>query len=152
MPSNVETLVNPNDLINPDSLTEILNFDYNQLLIDTTNAFNTNSSTFLTLKSNLNTNILNLFNTYTELSTDSSLLTDNLANIKDQLNTLKTNNTSLKEELNRIYDIGNDSNELINDYKQLYNINYTRNWGMFASIIFSCYLLSTIFKSRQITI
>jgi hypothetical protein len=152
MPSIVETLVNSNDLINPDSLTEMLNINYNQLLIDTANAFNTNSSNFLTLKSNLNTNILNLLNAYTTLSTDSSLLTDNLANIKDQLNILKTNNTSLKGELEHIYDIGKDSNELINDYKQLYNINYSRNWGIFLSIIFSCYLLSTIFKSRQITI
>jgi len=152
MPSIVETLANPNDLINPDSLTEMLNINYNQLLLDATNAFNSNSSNFLTLKSNLNTNMLNLFNAYTVLTTDSSILTDNLANIRDQLNTLKINNNALKGELSRMYDIGRDSTELIHDYKQLYNINYSRNWGIFLSILFSCYLLSTIFKSRQITI
>ena len=152
MPSIVETLANPNDLINPDSLTEMLNINYDQLLTDTTNAFNTNNSNFLTLKSNLNTNMLNLFNAYTVLTTDSQLLTDNLANIRDQLNTLKINNKALKGELSHMYDIGRDSTELINDYKQLYNINYSRNWGILLSIVFSCYLLSTIFKSRQMTI
>lgn len=152
MPSIVKTLVNPNDLINPDSLTEMLNINYNPLLLDASNAFNEKSSIFLTLKSNLNKNILNLFNAYTVLGTDSSILTDNLANIKDQLNTLKINNVSLKKELDRIYDIGKDSTELINDYKELYNINYSRNWGMFLSILFSCYVLSMIFKSKQITI
>lgn len=152
MPSIVETLANPNDLINPDYLTEMMTINYNQLILDASNAFNTNSSNFLTLKGNLNTNILNLFNAYTVLTADSSILTNNLANIKDQLNTLKTNNVSLKRELDHIYDVGNESAELINDYKELYNINYSRNWGMFLSILFSCYLLSTIFKSRQITI
>lgn len=152
MPSIVKTLVNPNDLINPGSLTEMLNINYNQLLLDASNAFNAKSSNFLTLKSNLNTNILKLFNVYTALTTDSSILTDNLANIKDQLNTLKINNVSLKKELDRIYERGKDSEELINDYKDLYNINYSRNWGMFLSILVSCYVLSAMFKSRQITI
>ena len=109
MPSIVKTLVNPNDLINPGSLTEMLNINYNQLLLDASNAFNAKSSNFLTLKSNLNTNILKLFNVYTALTTDSSILTDNLANIKDQLNTLKINNVSLKKELDRIYERGKDS-------------------------------------------
>ena len=95
---------------------------------------------------------MNLFNAYTVLTTDSQLLTDNLANIRDQLNTLKINNKALKGELSHMYDIGRDSTELINDYKQLYNINYSRNWGILLSIVFSCYLLSTIFKSRQMTI
>ena len=152
MPSIVETLVNPNDLISPDSLTKLLNINYNQLQTDATTAFYANSSNFLTLKSNLNKNILNLFNAYTKLMTDSSLLANNLANVEDQLDTLKINNKSLKGELDHMYDVGNGSSELINDYKQLYNISYSRNWGLFLSIIFSCYMLSTIFKSRQITL
>lgn len=152
MPSIVETLINPNTLINPDSLPEILNINFNQLLLDTTNEFDKNDSNFFALKKNLNTNILKLYNAHTMLTADSSILSDNLANIKEQLNTLKINNVSLKSELDRMYDVGNDSVELINDYKELYNINYSRNWGMFLSILFSCYLLSTIFKSKQITL
>jgi|LakMenEpi03Aug12_release.lakeMendotaPanAssembly.Ray.scaffolds.fasta_scaffold1075606_1 hypothetical protein len=148
----VETFINPNDLINPDSLIEIMNINFNQLLIDTANAFNTQSSNFLTLKSNLNTNILNLFNAYNTLSTDSTRLTSNLTNIKAQLDTLKINNISLKEELAHMYEMSEGSSELINDYKQLYNINYTRNCGIFLSIIFSCYVMSTMFTSKRITL
>lgn len=150
MPFVVETLSNPDVLLRPDSLMEMLNINYNQLLIHATNAFKTKKSNFLTLKNNLNTNIMNLFQAYTTLTQYSTLLTDNLANIKDQLDTLKINNRALKQELDHMYDIGYDSNELINDYKRLYNINYSRNWGILLSIFFACYLLSTMFVQKKI--
>lgn len=155
----VETFTNPNNLMNPDSLTRILNINYNELLTELTDAF---SGKFagdpdtlknrIQLKRNVNTFILNLFDAYANLSTDSSQLTTNLTNIKAQLDKLKINNVSLKEELARMYEISEGSSVLIDDYKQLYNISYTRNWGIFLSIIFSCYLMSTMFKSKTIAL
>ena len=155
----VETFTNPNNLMNPDSLTRILNINYNELLTELTDAF---SGKFagdpdtlknrIQLKRNVNTFILNLFDAYANLSTDSSQLTTNLSNIKAQLDTLKINNASLKEELARMYEISEGSSVLIDDYKQLYNISYTRNWGIFLSIIFSCYVMSTMFKSKTIAL
>ena len=152
MPFIVETFINPNDLKNPNSLTEMLNIDYNQSLIDVTNAFTLNSSNFLTLKSNINTQIVNLFNAYTTLVDNSARLATNLTNIKAQLDTLKINNDTLKEELAHMYELSEGSGELINDYKQLYNINYTKNWGILLSIIFSGYVLAAMFKSKPITL
>ena len=155
----VETFTNPNKLMNPDSLKRILNINYNELLTELIDAF---SGRFagdsyalkerVKLKRNVNTFILNLFDAYSNLVTDSSQLTNNLTNIKVQLDTLKINNVSLKEELARMYEISEGSSVLIDDYKQLYNISYTRNWGIFLSIIFSCYLMSTMFKSKSITL
>ena len=152
MPFTLETLPNPNDLINPDSLSTMLNINYNQTLIDATNAFDSNSENFVTLKSTLNLYVSNLFEKYNTLIADSQLLPSNLTSLKSQLDTLKINNESLKQELDHIYELGDGSDELINDYKQVYNINYTRNWGIFASIFFSWYMLSTIFKSKPMKI
>ena len=155
----VETFINPNELINPDSLTENLHVDYNKLLTDLTQSygdeFSDNSYTLkyrLQLKSNINALIVRLFDAYTTLASDSGRLTNNLTNIKAQLDTLKNNNASLKYELAQMSEMSEGSNELINDYKHLYNINYTRNWGIFLSIIFSCYIMSTMFKSKPLTI
>jgi hypothetical protein len=155
----VETFINPNELIKPNYLTELVHGDYNKLLTDLINAFSNEfsgtSSTLkyrLQLKRNLNTYILDLFDTYTTLVSDSTRLAANLTNIKAQLDTLKINNVTLKEELAHMYELSEGSSELIHDYKQLYNINYTRNWGIFLSIIFSCYVMSRMFKSKPITL
>lgn len=148
----VETFIKPSELINPDSLA--IRFDnFNDYLKEAADALSAqNKELFLTLKRNLNTSILNLLDAYTFLRADSSRLSDNLTNIKSQLDTLKINNVTLKEELAHMYEVREGSSELINDYKQLYNINYTKNWGIFLSIIFSCYVLSTLFKSKPITL
>jgi hypothetical protein len=153
MTFSVETFINPKDLINPNSVKELLHINYNQLLIDTANALiNKNTELFLSSKKNVNAYILNLVNAYTTLTADSMRLSNNLINIKEQLNTFKINNVALKEELEHMYEMSEGSSELINDYKQLYNINYTKNWGILLSIIFSCYVMSTIFKSKPITL
>lgn len=147
----VETFLNPNNLITPELLT--IRFEnFQQLLTDVIEAQNNNNPSFLALKIKLNTRILELFDAYSTLSKDSTLLSNNVTNIKTQLNTFKINNVELKEELERMYELSEGSNELINEYKQLYNINYTRNWGIFMSILFSCYVMSIIFKKKIIKI
>lgn len=148
----IETFINPHDLITPELLS--IRFEnFQKLLSDVIDAKNKNNKTnFVSSKNKLNTRILELFDAYSTLVKDSTLLSNNIINIKTQLNTFKINNVALKEELERMYDLSEGSNELINDYKQLYNINYTRNWGIFMSIIFSCYIMSIIFRKKQITI
>lgn len=155
----VETFINPNDLIKPDSVMKVLLVDYTQLLEELMQAyddeFSDDSFTMkhrIRLKRNINTIILNLFDAYTTLVTDSTRLATNITNIKAKLDTFKLNNDELKDELARMYELSEGSSELIHDYKLLYNVNYTKNWGIFLSIIFSCYVMSTMFKSKPITL
>ena len=154
----VETFINPNELMKPSSLIKFLRVDYNQLLTELTQAYDEfsgdsyNINNRLQLKRNVNTSILDFFDAYKRLAADAMRLSTNLTNIKAKLDTFKINNVALKEELAHMHDLSEGSVELINDYKQLYNINYTRNWGIFLSIIFSCYVMSTMFKSKPITI
>ena len=155
----VETFIHPKDLIKPDSLTKLLYIDYNEAITELTKAFNDILGVDsypvkyrLELKYNVNALILRLFDAYTTLVADSTRLSTNLTNIKAKLDTFKLNNVALKDELARMYELSEGSSELIHDYKLLYNINYTRNWGIMLSIIFSCYVMSTMFKSKPITI
>lgn len=155
----VETFINPNDLINPNYVSNLLLVDYTQLLEELTQSyddeFSIDSFTMkrrIRLKRNINTIILNLFNAYTTLVADSMRLATNVTNIKAKLDTFKLNNDELKDELARMYELSEGSSELIHDYKLLYNINYTKNWGIFLSIIFSCYVMSTMFKSKPISL
>ena len=155
----VETFINPNKLMKPNSLIKFLDVDYNPLLTELTQAyadeFSGDSYTInrrLKLKRNVNTIILDLFDAYTILAADAPRLSNNLTNIRAQLDTFKITNVLLKNELAQMYEMREGSSELINDYKQLYNINYTRNWGILLSIIFSCYVLTTMFKSKPIII
>ena len=145
----VETFINPDKLITPELLS-IRFVNFQQLLTQLTHA--KNKPNFVELKIQLNLRILELFDAYSTLVKDSELLTNNMTNIKKQLNNFKINNIALKEELARMYEMSEGSSELINDYKQFYNINYTRNWGIFMSILFSCYVMSIIFKKKPITI
>jgi hypothetical protein len=145
----VETFKNPDELITPELLS-IRFVNFQQLLTQLSAA--KNNPNFVELKTQLNLRILELFDGYTTLVKDSDLLINNITNIKTQLNTFKLNNVTLKEELARMYELSEGSSELINDYKQLYNLKYTRNWGIFLSILFSCYVMSIIFKTKQITI
>lgn len=149
MTFTVETFKNPDELITPELLSvRFVNFQ--QLLTQLNDA--KNNPNFVELKIQLNLRILELFDGYTTLVKDSGLLINNITNIKTQLNTFKTNNVALKDELARMYEMSEGSSELINDYKQLYNIKYTRNWGIFMSILFSCYVMYIIFKTKQITL
>ena len=157
MPFIVETFINPNELMKPNYLIKLLDANYTQLLTELTQAyadeFSVDSYTIkrrIQLKRNVNTIILELFDAYKIFVADATRLSTNLTNIKAQLDTFKINNVALKDELAHMYELRGGSSVLINDYKQLYNINYTRNWGIFLSIIFSCYVMSTMFKSKPI--
>jgi hypothetical protein len=155
----VETFINPNEFMKPNSLIKFLRIDYNNLIRELTQSykyrFRSNSFALnyrLKLKRNINKIMLDLFDAYTRLVADETRLSNNLTTIKAQLDTFKINNVELKEELARMYELSDGSSELIHDYKKLYNINYTKNWGIFLSIIFSCYVLYTMFKSKPITL
>ena len=55
MTFSVETFINPKELINPNSVIELLHINYYQLLIETANALiNKNGEIFLSYKKNVN--------------------------------------------------------------------------------------------------
>lgn len=75
-----------------------------------------------------------------------SQLVDLNALIKEE----KVRNTTLKVKLGIVENKNNASNEMISNYKQHYNYEYLRNWGLFLSIIVAVFAIAKVFKKNQI--
>ena len=70
--------------------------------------------------------------------------------IKIQINQLKTQNAKLKHSVVILEQGVSSTDELIDNYKDYYEISYLRNWGLFLTILASWGIMSVIFKPRQI--
>jgi hypothetical protein len=56
-------------------------------------------------------------------------------------------NVELKKKLGMVIDKNNAATEMIYNYKQMYNENYLRNWGLFLSITICIYTISKVYKN-----
>ena len=55
-------------------------------------------------------------------------------------------NKNLRKKLGMIENKNNSSLEMISDYKEIYQINYLRNWALFLSTIICIFTISTVYK------
>ena len=101
---------------------------------------------FENVKKNLNTLSSTLFITSNDVDSN----TDKLNSIFLKLNGLimkeKKINRELKRKLGIIEQNGNSSEELIDDYSEMYDMGYLRNWGLFLSILVVGISISKIYK------
>lgn len=63
-----------------------------------------------------------------------------------QIQIEKQKNNILKRKLGIIEHTNNGSNEMISNYKDMYNYEYNTNWGLFISIIIALTTISNVFK------
>ena len=57
-------------------------------------------------------------------------------------------NREFKLKLGIVEDKNNAASEMISDYKQMYNINYLRNWSLFLSTIICIFAIKSIYKNE----
>jgi len=92
-------------------------------------------------------------------NSDVFLLSNNIEQNTEQLNymLLKLNmlienekqiNKELKHKISVVENKETAANELISDYKTLYGLNYTKNWGLFLSILISSYAIYKVYKNK----
>ena len=55
-------------------------------------------------------------------------------------------NRKLKSKLGIIENTGNASTEMINNYKELYNMNYLRNWSLLLSSFLCIAAIGVVYK------
>jgi methyl-accepting chemotaxis protein len=89
-----------------------------------------------------------------------TILNDVQVNIDDinkklfELNILITKerdrNKELKRKLGMIENTGNASSEMINNYKDIYNMNYLRNWSLLLSSLLVMITISIIYKKSEV--
>jgi len=104
------------------------------------------------LKVAINGRITTLLNTDKYLITSMPLLNSSIISLKQNITDIKNQNDELVEKLHTVNKEMDETDELIDDYRQMYNITFLRNWGIFLSILVSLYTLSSIFKSKVVKI
>ena len=62
----------------------------------------------------------------------------------------RVKNRELKRRLGIVESKTNSSNEMIDDYSNIYDYGYLRNWALFISIITSGIFISVVFKKQNV--
>jgi hypothetical protein len=100
-----------------------------------------------------NKNNLTLFNSDVFLlSNEIEYNTEKLNNMLLKLNNIivneKKENKELKKKIKIVKNKDSAADILINDYKYIYGLNYTKNWGLFFSIFISCFSIYQVYKNK----
>ena len=98
---------------------------------------------------------LNQFNSEVfMLSNNVQSETDKINKYLNQLNSLitieKSKRTDLKKKLGNIESDNNATTEMIINYKEIYNNDYLRNWGLLLSIVLAGLAISKIYSSKLV--
>lgn len=105
---------------------------------------------FSNIKSNLNNIQSQLFTITNNIEKNTNTISNNLEILNKNIQELKNQNKNLKKKFNVLTQKKNSATELIQNYKQLYDNGYLRNWGLLLSIVASCTLLSFLFKKAPL--
>lgn len=77
-------------------------------------------------------------------------ITQKLLEINILIDIEREKNIELKKKLGMIEDKNNSASEMIYNYKQMYNINYLRNWALFFSICLCVFTISKVYKKQGV--
>jgi hypothetical protein len=126
--------------------------DYNvySVLYNKNPDYNEYQQTFNRIQGNLNQLNSELF----MLSNNVQSETDKMNKYLNQLNTLitieKSKRTDLKKKLGNIESDNNATTEMIINYKEMYNNDYLRNWGLLLSVVLAGFAISKVYSSKLV--
>ena len=118
--------------------------------------FNTNpeypeyGQMFNNIKGNLTQINSDLFVLSNSVQTNTEQINDKLFILDALIREEKIKNRDLKVKLGIVEHKNNASNELISDYKQIYESGYLRNWALFISILIAGSAISKIYKNPSV--
>ena len=104
---------------------------------------------FETVKSNLTTLSSSLFMASNEVDLNIDKISDVFNRLDILIKKEKKANIMLKRRLGIIEQKANSSDEMIDDYSEMYDIGYLRNWGLFISIFLAGLCISKVFKQQN---
>jgi hypothetical protein len=102
---------------------------------------------FENIKANLQNINSELFMTTNNIEKDTENINDRLQKINALIAKEKMKNRQLKKRLGIVEKKYNGSDELISDYKEIYNLDYLTNFALFYGIIALGVMLASKFKA-----
>lgn len=103
-------------------------------------------------KSHLNSINSKIFEVSNEVQTNTDQINKKLLILDLLIKKAKDKNRELKRKLYVVDHKYNVSDEMINDYKLIYNTGYLRNWGLLLSIVIVGMITKKVFYNNQINI
>jgi hypothetical protein len=95
---------------------------------------------------NINKIQSNLFTTSNNIQLDIDSLNRELTKLNFSIEKEKKINKELKRKLGIVEHKNNSANEMINDYKEIYNRYYLKNWSIVLSTFLCVYTISIVYK------
>jgi hypothetical protein len=108
--------------------------------------YNEYQQIFENIKGNLQNINSELFMTTNNIEKDTESINDRLQKINALIAKEKIKNRQLKRRLGIVEKKYNGSDELISDYKEIYNLDYLTNFALFFGVILLCSMMSSKFK------
>ena len=124
-------------------------FTNDYVLYNTTPTDTQYQNAYSNIKSNLNNINTQLFSLMNSVESNTDKITNNLVLLDKSIQFYKIQNNILKQKLKNVKEMNNSSDELIYNYKQMYDANYLKNWGLGLSIGTGFLFLFIIFQSKQ---
>jgi hypothetical protein len=103
---------------------------------------------YSTSKGQLQSMTRDLFLISNNIDKNIEILDNQMSSISLQLADEKNLNKEMEQLIANLQNTQNGSEVLIQDSKDKYNIQYLKNWELFAGIVITGILLSTIFKKK----
>jgi len=104
---------------------------------------------FENIKANLNTTNSSLAKINKSVDSATEDINEKLAALNKLIRRERIKNRLLKRRLGREEEKYNGSDEMISNYKEMYEINYVRNWGMFLGILIVSIAISKVFNNTS---
>ena len=101
---------------------------------------------FENIKANLNKINSQVFTISNDINVNTDDINKKLLTINILIKKEKEKNEILKRRLNIVERNNNKSTELISNYKEMYDSEYLRNWGIFLSLIAALTFISKVYK------
>ena len=104
-------------------------------------------SMFNNVKTNITQVVSNLFTLENDVQSNTDKINKALVELNVLIKAEKEKNRELKRKLGIAETENNAAMELIDNYKEMYDSGYLRNWGLGFSILFSIAIISKVYKS-----
>ena len=113
--------------------------------------YNEYQQMFETINSNLNEVTTKLFTTTNDIEVNTEKISKKLKTLSVMINQEKEKNKTFRSRLEMIDGKNNSSDILITNYKEMYDIEYIRNWALVIGIVLSIIASARIFKKPLTT-
>jgi hypothetical protein len=112
-------------------------------------AFATYQNSFLNIRNNIINLNAELFITTNDIEKNIEIMNKELQNKNIEIDNEKKTNKKLKSQNKNADNKINGSYQMIDDYKEIYNLKYLNNFNIFFGIIFGVFICKTIFSSNN---